>query len=101
MTAYPRQFDRPIHVKMTGFQGVPGRAVILRGLPPVCSYIRTFSLNKGTGMAQRRKSMQTIRILLNMKHNGLSDQQVADALKIAKGSVNAFHNRYKSTVTVR
>lgn len=41
--------------------------------------------------------MQTIRTLLMMKHNGLSDQQVADSLKIAKGSVNAFYNRYKAS----
>lgn len=48
-------------------------------------------------MAQRRIRMQTIRTLLMMKRNGLSDQQVADALKIAKGSVNAFYNRYKAS----
>lgn len=41
--------------------------------------------------------MQTIKTLLTMKHNNIPDQQVSDALKMAKGSVNAFYNRFKAS----
>jgi transposase len=41
--------------------------------------------------------MQTIKTLITNKGNGVPDQQVADALKIAKGSVNKFWRRFRES----
>jgi transposase len=55
--------------------------------------------SKRTNMAQRRHSVQKIKDIVRLKRKGLSHQQVADALKVSKGSVFKVFSKFNASGT--